>query len=54
MALYAQHLNPNGQLFMSGFYESDNPLITNEAVAQGLQLAGKINDDQWLCLHFRK
>ena len=47
-------LQPGAQLLMSGFYETDNPLLINAAAHAGLQLAGQSNRQQWSCLLFTK
>ena len=50
---YTEHLAPDGQLLLSGFYEEDVPRIIEVATAQGLALANTQVRDRWACLLFQ-
>ncbi len=52
--IYAKHLNNNGVLLLSGFYESDNYLIDNEANKNALTQIFNVENQQWSCLAFSK
>lgn len=49
---YANCLNENGSLFLSGFYEADIPTIEKECNASGLKLKNKLKRNDWVALHF--
>ena len=49
---YAKCLNPNGTLFLSGFYEEDIPLIETECNKHMLKLKETIQKDKWVSLKF--
>ncbi|WP_405576445.1 50S ribosomal protein L11 methyltransferase [Winogradskyella sp. Asnod2-B02-A] len=49
---YAKCLNPNGTLFLSGFYEEDIPLIETECNKYMLKLKETIQKDKWVSLKF--
>ena len=49
---YSKCLNPNGSLFLSGFYETDIDIIEKECNANGLKLKNKLNRNNWVALHF--
>lgn len=49
---YAQCLNENGTLFLSGFYSEDIPLIEEECKLNGLKLAKKIERNNWVAVKF--
>ena len=54
MPLYARHLCPGGELWLSGFYEEDCPSLISSAVSHGLRhLATRSNGD-WRMLRFKK
>lgn len=54
MADYAATLNPGGELWMSGFYESDIPTLVDAAKAHGLtHLATHANGD-WRMVQMKK
>jgi len=52
IASYAKCLNPNGTLFLSGFYQEDIPIIEAECNKQMLKLAETIQKGQWVSLKF--
>lgn len=47
---YAAHLNGNGQLLLSGFYEADIPELLREAQRYGLKQVTTEVRDTWACL----
>lgn len=49
---YAKCLNPNGVLFLSGFYTEDIPLITEECTKNKLKFADKLQKNNWVALKF--
>ena len=49
---YAQCLNKNGTLFLSGFYKVDIPLIAEECKRHMLKLNETIQKEQWVALKF--
>jgi len=49
---YASSLNTNGNLFLSGFYKEDIPLIEAECNKQMLKLEETIQKGQWVSLKF--
>ncbi len=51
---YAQVLNDNGMLFMSGFYTEDIPAICTECEKQGLTYISHTEKDNWVAVKFRK
>ncbi|WP_452599314.1 50S ribosomal protein L11 methyltransferase [Pontimicrobium sp. MEBiC01747] len=52
MATYKSCLNAGGNLFLSGFYDNDIPLITEEANKLNLTLKHKLERNNWVSLHF--
>ena len=53
MATYANCLNPNGLLFLSGFYREDIPAITDKAHELGLLLEDSIEKNNWVALKLK-
>jgi ribosomal protein L11 methyltransferase len=51
---YATHLNWNGQLLLSGFYETDIPELLREAQRYGLKRMTTDARDTWACLLLSK
>ena len=49
---YAKHLNKNGKLFLSGFYEEDLELITNTCSENGMVFKDKIIKNKWVAVKF--
>lgn len=49
---YTAHLNKNGMLFLSGFYEDDIPLIQKECNKYMLKFKEKLNRNNWVSLKF--
>ncbi|RCW92046.1 50S ribosomal protein L11 methyltransferase [Winogradskyella arenosi] len=52
IAAYAKALNPNGTLFLSGFYEEDIPLIEAECNKNMLKLSETLQKGPWVSLKF--
>ena len=53
MSSYAVHLEDDGYLYLSGFYQEDLPLIQKEAEKYGLVMERKLNNDRWIAAEFR-
>jgi len=54
MATYADTLNENGILFLSGFYNDDIPIIEAECNKQGLKHVETLERNNWVALKFQK
>ncbi|MDR2854084.1 MAG: 50S ribosomal protein L11 methyltransferase [Prevotellaceae bacterium] len=54
MVQYAECLNENGQLFISGFYDQDLPFLEKEAAKHHLQLIDTKVDNHWTAAKFAK
>ena len=54
MARYAACLRPEGQLWLSGFYEEDCPTLIEAAKAEGLQLLEKHANSEWRLLKYAR
>ncbi len=52
--IYAECLNDEGELFMSGFYKEDIAAIRQEAEKQGLQFTGYEEKNNWVAVGFEK
>jgi len=52
MITYKSCINTGGDLFLSGFYDNDIPLITEEASKLGLTLKHQFERNNWVALHF--
>ena len=52
MSRYAACLRHGGQLWISGFYEADCPILIAAAGAEGLQLVAQHAKDEWQMLQF--
>ncbi len=51
---YVEHLNPNGQLIISGFYTEDLPLIETLTASLTLEKKLTFNRHNWVCTGFIK
>ncbi|MDO1499896.1 50S ribosomal protein L11 methyltransferase [Winogradskyella maritima] len=49
---YAKCLNPNGMLFLSGFYTEDIPMLTEACEVQMLKFEEQIQRGDWVSLKF--
>ena len=54
MSAYAAHLTPNGELWLSGFYESDCPSLQTAAESNGLTLMDVLANSEWRLMRCRK
>ncbi len=54
MGKYAGALKEKGILILSGFYESDLPVINNETKNQGLSYISSKSDNKWVASTYRK
>ena len=52
MEIYASSLNKKGMLFLSGFYNSDIPIIETECEKYMLKLDEKLERNKWVSLKF--
>jgi ribosomal protein L11 methyltransferase len=52
LPLYAKLLNPNGEILLSGFYESDGIDFFKLADELGLKLKNQSTEKNWTLLHF--
>ena len=53
MAKYVADLNPGGILMMSGFYESDLPMICDCAQSLGMSFVKSCSRNNWVVAVFR-
>ena len=51
--IYASCLNPNGLLFLSGFYKNDIPMIQDVCANYSLNLESQISKNDWVALKFK-
>ena len=51
--IYASCLNPNGLLFLSGFYKNDIPMIQDVCADYSLNLEAQISKNDWVALKFK-
>jgi len=54
MASYATHMNPNAELWISGFYAEDCPALQEAAEHQGLTLMDVQAKNGWQLMRYRK
>lgn len=54
MNAYSIHLNENGLILFSGFYEQDLDLIKQEAERQGLKYISHNSKNNWVTAKFQK
>jgi ribosomal protein L11 methyltransferase len=54
MQQYANSLNEGGKLFLSGFYETDIPVITEEGQKNGLNFVHSKNKNGWAMVQLAK
>lgn len=54
MAAYVEHMKGGAQLFMSGFYVDDIPVIRAEAERLGLHFLGHTEKNRWVAVDFVK
>ena len=51
---YCEHLEKNGALVLSGFYDKDEPLVTKKCKASGLMLKEKLMKNHWVSGWYHK
>jgi len=51
--VYAKHLNKSGFLLLSGFYETDIPVITDKAKSCNMKFLGAAGNNNWAFLKFQ-
>ena len=54
MSAYTTHLRKNGELWLSGFYESDVPILQAAAEQQGFTLMDVLANGEWRLMRCRK
>ena len=54
MSAYASHLTANGELWLSGFYESDCAALQEAAETNGLTLIDVLANGEWRLMRCRK
>ena len=54
MSAYATHLAPKGELWLSGFYEEDCPILQRAAEQEGLTHIATYTNNDWRMLRFIK
>lgn len=54
LSKYSERLNPGGIMYLSGFYDSDIPVIAEESEKHGLRYIDKIIDNGWAAIKLVK
>ncbi len=54
MKVYADHLKSDGKLYLSGFYKSDIPAITEACEANSMEASEVNSDNQWALVRATK
>ena len=54
MPLYARALRPGGELWVSGFYETDIPALNTAAGQQGLRPISTYSNNEWRMIQYGK
>ena len=54
IATYSRCLKKGGDLYLSGFYEGDIPVIREECEHNGLEFMDNLEREEWVALQFRK
>lgn len=54
MASYVDAMLPGAEIFMSGFYTEDVPVLQQKAASLGLTFMDERSRDNWACIRFRK
>ena len=52
MSAFKSHLKQDGRLILSGFYDSDVPMLENSAKDNGMTLVNVVADGEWACAMF--
>lgn len=52
MTAFRSHLKTGGKLILSGFYETDVPMLEQAAQSNGLTIIDVVTDEEWACAMF--
>ena len=52
MTAFRSHLKTGGRLILSGFYETDVPMLKQAAQSNGLTIIDVVTDGEWACAMF--
>lgn len=52
MTAFRSHLKTGGRLILSGFYETDVPMLEQAAKSNGLTIIDVVTDGEWACAMF--
>ena len=52
MTAFRSHLKTGGRLILSGFYETDVPMLEQAAQSNGLTIIDVVKDGEWACAMF--
>lgn len=52
MTAFRSHLKTGGRLILSGFYETDVPMLEQAAQSNGLTIIDVVTDEEWACAMF--
>ncbi len=52
MSAFKSHLKQDGRLILSGFYDSDVPMLESSAKDNGMTLVDVVADGEWACVMF--
>lgn len=52
MTAFRSHLKTGGRLILSGFYETDVPMLEQAAQSNGLTIIDVVTDGEWACAMF--
>lgn len=52
MTAFRSHLKTGGRLILSGFYETDVPMLEQAAQSNGLAIIDVVTDGEWACAMF--
>lgn len=52
MTVFRSHLKTGGRLILSGFYETDVPMLEQAAQSNGLTIIDVVTDEEWACAMF--
>lgn len=52
MTAFRSHLKTGGRLILSGFYETDVPMLEQAAQSNGLTIIDVVTDEEWACAIF--
>lgn len=52
MTAFRSHLKAGGRLILSGFYETDVPMLEQAAQSNGLTIIDVVTDEEWACAMF--